>query len=184
MSCFSGALALQALGLGGWMFDGLNTMSLLGASDDPDVPGLGFHFQHDQRWPQPNPTGAPGVFEGHSPPHFPSMRDALQALIRRKFGLGGPYNTATAGPWKESARIRGAAKEYPAGVFDCVAWIAQYILDEFGKFPGTVPTMFVRTFLQVHHLDLEFYDTFFQPGAYLDTHASHLAKWHDQAPGD
>jgi hypothetical protein len=129
MSCFSGALALQALGLGGWMFDGLNTMSLLGASDDPDVPGLGFHFQHDQRWPQPNPTGVPGVF-------------------------------------------------------DCVAWIAQYILDVFDKFPGTVPTMFVRTFLQVHHLDLEFYDTFFQPGAYLDTHASHLAKWHDQLPSD
>jgi hypothetical protein len=32
--------------------------------------------------------------------------------------------------------------------------------------------------LQAHHLDLEFYDTFYQPGAYLRTHADHMARWH------
>lgn len=179
MSCYSGALAMQAMGLGGWMFDGLNTLSLLGASNAPDVPGLGFHFQQESRWPQPNPTGIPGVFEGHCPPHFPSMQAALQSVTERKFGPGGPYNSDTKGPWKESARVRGGAKAYPPNVLSCVAWTAQYIFDKFGKFPGTVPTMFVRTFLQAHHLDLEFYDTFFQPGAYLDTHTSHFTKWHE-----
>jgi hypothetical protein len=49
-------------------------------------------------------------------------------------------------------------------------------------FPCTVPTMFVRTFLQAHHLELDFYDTFFEPGAYLETHRSHLAKWHGTFP--
>lgn len=178
MACYSGALALQAMGLGGWMFDGVNTLSLMGASEDPDVPGLGFHFQRDNRWPQPNPTGVEGVFEGHCPPHFPSMRAALESLIQRKFGPGGPYNAQTGGPWKESARVRGGVRLYPPGVLDCVAWTTQYIYDRFGKFPGTVPTMFVRTFLQAHHLDLEFYDTFFDSGAYLDTHAAHFEKWH------
>jgi hypothetical protein len=179
MSCYSGALALQAMGLGGWMFDGLNTLSLLGASNDPEVPGLGFHFQQDNRWSQPNPTGIPGLFEGHCPPHFPSMQHALRSLIERKFGPGGPYNSETKGPWKESARVRSGAKIYPPKVLDCVAWTAQYVFDKFGKFPGTVPTMFVRTFLQAHHLDLEFYDAFFEPGAYLDTHASHFMQWHE-----
>ena len=42
-SCYAGALMLQALGLGGWMYDGLNAFSVLGASGDPAVPGLGFH---------------------------------------------------------------------------------------------------------------------------------------------
>jgi hypothetical protein len=178
MACFSGALALQAMGLGGWIFDGLNTFSLLGASEDPDVPGLGFHFQRESRWSTPNPTGLPQVFEGHCPPHFASMREALQSLLNRKFGSGGPYNSSTKGPWKDSARVRGSAREYPPEVVECVAWIAQYVFDRFGKFPGSAPTMFVRTFLQAHHLDLEFYDTFFQPGAYLETHATHFERWH------
>lgn len=106
------------------------------------------------------------------------MKAALQSLIQRKFSPGGPYNQETDGPWRESARIRSEARQYPSEVLDCVAWIAQYIFDRFGKFPGTVPTMLVRTFLQAHHLDLGFYDHFFQAGAYLQTHASHFEKWH------
>ena len=44
---------------------------------------------------------------------------------------------------------------------------AQYVFDRFGKFPGTVPSIFFLTYLQAHHLDLEFYDQHFAPGAYL-----------------
>jgi hypothetical protein len=45
-------------------------------------------------------------------------------------------------------------------------------------FPGTVPTLFVLNYVQAHHLDLEFYDRFFRPGAYLHTHAEHMQQWH------
>ncbi len=41
--------------------------------------------------------------------------------------------------------------------------------------------MHIATYLQAHHLDLEFYDHFFEPGAYLETHANHMAKWHPQS---
>jgi hypothetical protein len=178
MSCFSGMLALQAMGIGGWMFDGLSTHSLLGGSGDPDVPGLGFYFQEGTGWSQPNPTGIPGIFERHCPPHFPSMHAAVESLIQRKYGPGGPYNPGPNGPWEDTKQVRGSAQRYPTEVIDCVAFTAQYIFDKFRKFPGTVPTMFVRIFLQAHHLDLEFYDAFFEPGAYLDTHAAHLQNWH------
>jgi hypothetical protein len=30
------------------------------------------------------------------------------------------------------------------------------IWDTFGKFPGTVPSVFILNYLQAHHLDLEF----------------------------
>ena len=43
-SCYAGALMLQAMGLGGWMYDGVNQFSVLGAGGDPEVPGLGFRF--------------------------------------------------------------------------------------------------------------------------------------------
>ena len=55
---------------------------------------------------------------------------------------------------------------------------AQYIFDTFGKFPGTVPTLFIMNYVQAQHLDLDFYDPFFKPGAYLPTHAEHQAVWH------
>ena len=52
------------------------------------------------------------------------------------------------------------------------------------EFPGTVPSIFVITYLQAHHLDLDFYDEFFQPGAYLNTHAHHHNLWHPQRETD
>ncbi len=60
----------------------------------------------------------------------------------------------------------------------CVAAQAQYGLDTFGKFPGTVPSVFFMNYVQAHHLDLDFYDRFFRPGAYLRTHAEHMQRWH------
>ncbi len=177
-SCYAGALMLQALGLGGWMFDGLDPFSLLGASGKPEVPGIGFRYDTDDRWPYPNPTGLAGVMEGFCPPHYPDMRAAVEAVCERKFGPGGPFHPDTPGPWKDSRKVRSAAQVHSEEFRECVALQAQYIYDTFGKFPGTVPSIFAIMYLQAHHLDLEFYDRFYQPGAYLRTHAEHMARWH------
>lgn len=177
-SCYAGMLTLQSMGLGGWMFNGMDPFSVLGASGNPEVPGLGFHFESDPRWPYPNVTGLPGVLEGFCPPHHPDMRSAVEAVCRRKFGRGGPFHEATPGPWKATRRVRMAAEPHSEAFKDCVAHQAQYLLDTFGKFPATVPSIFVMQYLQAHHLDLEFYDRFYEPGAYLETHARHMAHWH------
>jgi hypothetical protein len=179
-ACYAGMLMLQAMGLGGWMFDGITSFSILGASGDPAMRGLGFRYDTDPRWAIPNATGLPGVFEGYCPPHFPDMHAATEALVRRKFGPGGPFNPSTKGPYKENPRVRGAGPVHDAEFIDCVATMAQYVFDRFGKFPGTVPSMFVLTYLQAHHLDLDFYDRHFAPGAYLDTHARHMDRWHSE----
>ncbi|HET9875089.1 MAG TPA: hypothetical protein VFQ37_04915, partial [Mycobacterium sp.] len=63
IAAHNGALALQAMGLGGWIYDGLDRLSVLGGSGDPRAPGLGFAADHDPRWPFPNATGLPGYFE-------------------------------------------------------------------------------------------------------------------------
>ncbi|MBN1333018.1 MAG: hypothetical protein JW971_04560, partial [Synergistales bacterium] len=64
-SCYAGALMLQAMGLGGWMFNGVDPFIMMGASGDPEAPGLGFRYDTDDRWPYPNPTGLEGVMEGY-----------------------------------------------------------------------------------------------------------------------
>lgn len=180
-SCYAGALMLQAMGLGGWMFNGIDPFAMMGASGDPAVPGLGFRFDTDERWPYPNPTGLPGVMEGYCPPHHADMRAAVDALCERKFGPGGPFNPETPGPWPDSRKVRGAAQPHDERFRACVAHQAQYLLDTFGKFPATVPSMFLIMYLQAHHLDLDFYDRHYKPGAYLRTHAAHMARWHPDA---
>jgi hypothetical protein len=179
-SCYAGTLMLQAMGLGGWMFNGVDAFAVMGASGDPQVPGLGFRYDRDERWPYPNPTGLLGVMEGFCPPHYPDMRAAVEAVCSRKFGPGGPFHPDTPGPWKDSRKVRSAAQVHDERFKECVALQAQYVYDTFGKFPGTVPSMFLIMYLQAHHLDLEFYDEFFKPGAYLKTHARHMEQWHSE----
>ena len=177
-SCYAGTLMLQAMGLGGWMFNGVDAFAVLGASGDGDVPGLGFRYDTDERWPYPNPTGLEGLMEGYCPPHYSNMRAAVDAVCERKFGPGGPFHPDTPGPWKNSSKVRSAAQVHDERFRECVAKQAQYVYDTFGKFPGTVPTMFLIMYLQAHHIDLEFYDKFYKPGVYLKTHAEHMARWH------
>lgn len=176
--CYAGVLMLQAMGLGGWMYDGIDRFTMLGASGDPGIPGLGFRYDEDDRWSTPNPTGLDGMFEAYCPPHFEDMSAAVEALAERKFGSGGPHNEETPGAWNESAAIRGSAQRFSDEFKECVALQAQYVFDTFGKFPGTVPSVFLLNYVQAHHLDLEFYDRFFKPGAYLDTHREHMRLWH------
>jgi hypothetical protein len=176
-ACYAGALMLQALGLGGWMYDGLNPFTVQGASGDPAVPGLGFRFDMIPGKPLPHVTGLPGVFEAHCPPHFPDMRAAVEAVVERKFGKGGPFHGETKGPYKHSEIVRTSAAPMGAEFVDCVSAMAQYIYDTFGRFPATVQAIFNLMYLQAHRLDTEFYDTHFAPGAYLSTHAEHDSNW-------
>ncbi len=176
--CYAGMLMLQPMGLGGWMFDGIDRHTILGASGDAEVPGLGFRHDTSDLWALPNPTGRDGVFAAYCPPHYPDMSAAVDAFTHRKFGPGGPFHRDTPGAWKESGKVRSSAPVHSDEFKACVAHQARYILDRFGKFPGTVPSTFCLTYLQAHHLDLEFYDEHFGPGAYLATHAEHMNRWH------
>jgi len=131
-SCYAGTLMLQAMGLGGWMFNGVDPFAMLGASGNPEAPGLGFRYDENEGWPYPNPTGLEGVMEGYCPPHYPDMRAAVEALAQRKFGLGGPFHPETPGPWKDTAKVRGSAQVYSEEFKECVATMAQYVYDKFG----------------------------------------------------
>lgn len=177
-SCFAGALLLQAMGLGGWMYDGIDRHSVFGVTGAPGNLGLGFSSEKRDNWNFPNPTGLKGVFECHCPPYFSSMADAVRSVVKRKYGEGGPFSEKTPGPWKDTRIIRGSAAPHNEEFIDCVTLQAQYIYDTFGKFPATIPSAYCLMYLQAFHLDLDFYDHFYKDGAYLDTHARHDKTWH------
>ncbi len=174
---YAGHLALGGIGLGGWSFDGIDRISMLGASGNPDVPGLGFRYDEDPRWSMPNPTGREGIFETSTIAHHGSARAVVEALVERKFGAGGPYHPSTPGPWRDNPGVRGSAAPFDEEFVELLTLQLQYIDDTFGKFPGTVPSVWIMNYLQAQHLDTDFYDTLFTPGAYLPTHAREQERW-------
>ncbi|MNN17608.1 hypothetical protein D3C81_1308020 [compost metagenome] len=152
---------------------------MLGASGDPEVPGLGFRYDTDERWALPNPTGLEDVFVSYTPPHFESMKAAVDAFCDRKFGPKGPFHPDTPGPWKKSSEVRGSAQVHDEQFRAAVTLQAQYVFDTFGKFPATVPSVFSLMYLQTHHLDLDYYDNLFGPNSYLKSHEQHLERYHN-----
>jgi hypothetical protein len=171
-------LMLQAMGLGGLYFNGMDDLSVLGANASDGVMGLGFRFVEDDRWGTPNAVGLPGVYEALCPPNYPDMRAAVEAFVDRKFGPRGAYAPGSSGPWRDSARVRSTVTPYTDEFRDCMAEVALYMFDKYGKFPGIRSTIVLPGYVQAHHLDLGFYDTRYAEGAYLLTHADHMVRWH------
>ncbi|WP_194777892.1 hypothetical protein [Pararhodonellum marinum] len=170
-------LTQQAMGLGGLYFSGLNRWSILGAFADKGIQGMGFRFVRDDRWIMPNPVGLDGIYEGLCPPYYPDMRAAVEEFVSRKFGSKGAYHQDTPGPWKESKAIKRQMSPYSEEFVDCLTEVAQYIFDKHGKFPGTFTTLVMPGYVQAVHLDTDYYDAFYQTGAYLNSHAEHSRVW-------
>lgn len=171
-------LTMQAMGLGGLYMTGLNRWSVLGAFGENGVQGLGFRFVHDPRWVLPNPVGLDGHFEALCPPYFSDMRQAVEAFVDRKFGPEGAYNPDAPGAWQDAKAVKAGVTPYSEEFIDCLAESAQYVYDTYGKFPNTVTTMVLTGYVQAVHLDTDFYDAHYQPGAYLPTHQDHMKNWH------
>jgi len=75
--------------------------------------------------------------------------------------------------------------EYSAGTvrlsvegLACTKAICNYIHDTYGRFPGGTDAMHLMGVMQAHHIDTDYYDRFFGPGAYGPAHAAHMATWH------
>jgi hypothetical protein len=174
-------LTLQAMGLGGLYLNGLNRWSVLGAAPGGGVNGLGFRFVHDDRWLLPNPVGLDGHLEALCPPYVADMREAVGVFVDRKFGPRGAYDPQSPGPWGDTEAVKKGVTPYSEEFVDCLGGVAQYVYDTYGRFPNTFTTMVLTGYVQAVHLDTGFYDTHYLPGAYLETHARHLERWHPDA---
>src|SRR5205807_3649189 len=105
-------LMMQAVGLGGWMYSGIFPYSVLGAFADEGVRGLGFRFAKRENWIMPNPLGLDGVYESLCPPYVSDMYEAAHRLAQRKFGVGGTYDPATGGPFRENREVKETVQPY------------------------------------------------------------------------
>jgi hypothetical protein len=112
--CHNMTLALQAMGLGGWLFTGINPPSLMGAFEADGIKRLAFRFSRDRRLAAPNPVGIDGHFEALCPPYCADMRAAAMKFNNLKFGPGGTFDPARPGPFRDNASVKARVERYTA----------------------------------------------------------------------
>jgi len=176
-------LAIQAMGLGGWVHAHPVGIVLLGGT--PLAKGLGFRFVMPKRGvgggrATPSPVGIDGVLEAYCPPYYPNMDGAVDAVVATKFGAKGIYSEASDQPAPFLARheFLAAVPRHSEKVVQCVKDICNYIYDTYGRFPHVDAIQTPGSWVQAHHLDLDFYDRFYGAGAYTETQRSHMELWH------
>lgn len=171
------ALAEQAMGLGGWIHAGVSPAVLSEALGFRHItPAGGF----------PMPVGIDGVLEAYCPPYFANMDAAVDAVVEAKFGARGLYtlDAEREAPFLDRNEFVAGVPRYSEQLVQCVKDICNYIYDTFGRFPAHIPAMALSaTWVQAHHLDLDFYDRFYGKAAYTPTQADHYRDWHgSEAP--
>ncbi|GIX48349.1 MAG: hypothetical protein KatS3mg131_2560 [Candidatus Tectimicrobiota bacterium] len=172
-------LALQAMGLGGWLFGAGNPLVVFGGTP---APGLGFRFWRPpagSKNPAPHPVGLDGLFEAYCPPYYPSMAAAVEAVVASKWGQGGLF-TGDGGPvpFRDPQHLAREVPVTPDEVVQMAKDLCTYIYQTYGRFPAQLDAMNMCLWLQAHHLETAYYDRFLQPGAYHEAIATHLQRWH------
>ena len=171
------SLMQQALGLGGGIQSVGSGRHLLGM--EPHIyPGLGFHFVVPPGKPlRANPVGIPQVWEGPTPPFVPSMKDAVTSLVASKFGPNGTYGKPSEQPWT-NPKAAQQVPQHSERAIDATIAFADYVLDTYGRFPAHADACKSIVACQTHHLDEEFYATFYPDSTLPDAHREHMHVWH------
>jgi len=175
-------LAIQAMGLGGWVHAHPTAMVLLGGT--PLAKGLGFRFVTGKGGSAkgiPSPVGLPGILEAYCPPFHSSMDAAVDAVVEAKFASGGLYDPEgkPASAFANHHELVSGVPRYSDALVQCVKDICNYIYETYGRFPSHVDAISTPgCWVQAHHLDLEFYDRFYKEGAYTEAQRDHMKLWH------
>jgi hypothetical protein len=172
-------LALQAMGLGGWMFGAGSPLVMLGGTS---WPGLRFRFVQPpatRRHVLPNPVGLDGLFEAHCPPYYPNMDAAVDAVVAMKWEQGGLYNEdGGPRPFRQPQIVTEEVPVSPDEVVQMTKDFCNYLYTTYGRFPAQLDAMNMCMWLQAHHLEMDYYDRCMQPGAYHEAIARHMQVWH------
>jgi hypothetical protein len=197
-------LMAEAMGLGAWIHGSISPPVLLGDPKFIKQYGamLGFDFVTPKwklvdllRWHVPLPkyanlrSNAVGLrhkgehlIMGSCPPYYDSMAEAVDAVVAAKFGPSGIYSDPSTFDKIYRERFGETylkeASAYSQDVIACTRDICTYIYQTHGRFPAHVEAIHAPgIWLQIHHLEHEYYDTYFRHGL-TQVHRDHDKAWH------
>ena len=184
-------LIAQAMGLGGWMHAAVDAPYIFERYPAQGKFGIEFRMQKPKTWrrwpplpaPLDNPVGIDGVLESLSPPYVKSMDAAVDQLIEEKYGPAGTYgdsdifDRAYRKAEYGEAFLKMAGKRPRPEAVEYAKEICNYIYDTYGRFPAHANAFhFPGVWLQFSHLELEFYEKYFDESLYR-RQAAHHEMW-------
>jgi hypothetical protein len=172
-------LVAEAMGLGSVIFAGYTGEVMLGIT--PMGKGLGFRAVEDKEG-KLNPVGLDGVFEAYCPPYYRSMDDAVDALVQKMYGpdssWGPDYKGVLPFEYEFWQRIRPEIRRPTEKQIDMVKSFCNYVYDTYGRIPVTSNAKMIPIWLQVHHLDIDFYEKHYAEGMVTEAQKNHMKLWH------
>lgn len=118
----------------------------------------------------------------YCPPRFATMADAVRAVVDLKFGPAGVFRGGVGhGAWRDPERVAAAARPPGPHAIDATIAYCEYVHRRYGRFPAYQPPFRTVCGFQASHVDPEFYDRHYRPGALSATQREHLARWHPEA---
>ena len=113
------------------------------------------------------------------PPYFPSMEAAVRAFVAHKVGPEGIFRGgARHSAWREPGVVAAACPAPTEANVDAVIAYCEYVFQKYGRFPAHQPPMRTLLGFQVNHVDCDFYDRHYKPGAVTDAQRRHMHEWH------
>jgi hypothetical protein len=120
------------------------------------------------------------LIKSFCPPYYPTMADAVRAVVAVKFGANGAFRGGVRrGAWRDPQAIAATPACSEAAIAATIAY-CEYIHDRYGRFPAYVPPFRTVLGYQATHVDESFYDRFYQPEALSETQRAHIARWHGE----
>ena len=111
------------------------------------------------------------------PPYFPSMKDAVRAVVDIKFGANGIFRGNPAGTaWAEGKEITRQVQPVSEAAISATTSYCEYLFDRYGRFPVYLTPYRTVLGFQACHLDAEFYDRFYRPEALGPTQRKDFQK--------
>jgi hypothetical protein len=186
-------LIAQGMGLGGWIHAAVGAPYVFERDPAKGKFGIEFRMQKPKSWrrwpPLPttidNPIGIDGVLEALTPPYVKTMDEAVDRVIEEKYGPAGTYgdtdifNRAYKKGEYGDAFLKMANRRPTKQAVEYTKEICNYIFDTYGRFPAHVNAFHLPgVWLQFSHLEMEFYDKYFDASLY-QRQAAHDELWGD-----
>jgi hypothetical protein len=120
------------------------------------------------------------LIKSFCPPYYPSMAEAVRAVVAVKFGPDGVFRGGVrVGAWRDPQAIASTPACSEAAIAATIAY-CEYVYDRYGRFPAYPPPFRTVLGYQATHVDESFYDRFYQPEALSETQRAHMARWHGE----
>lgn len=115
------------------------------------------------------------ILRSYSPPYFPTMRAAVEAVVARKFGPEGIYRRgASNSAWREPSGVSAGIAGITDAAIEATVAYCDYVFDRYGRFPAYLSPFSTVVGFQAGHLDTEFYDRHYRPEALSEVHRRHF----------